>query len=206
MGLVRAETARDGSSGPADDRHLTDLLSDLAAPAPGARRAAARDLADHPEAALALCERLEVETAPSVRAMIFTALIKLQTPVVASRIARFLRSDDAQLRNAAIEALQEMPDAIAPHLQELLTDDDSDIRIFAVTILGALRLTCAPDWLVEVIRRESHINVCSAAVDALAEIGGPEAIEDLEALLDRFPGDSFMKFAIETTIRRIRGQ
>jgi hypothetical protein len=90
-------------------------------------------------------------------------------------------------------------------LQELLADDDSDVRIFAVNILAALRHTNAPAWLAEVVRSDPHVNVCAAAVDGLAEVGGPEALADLEDLRDRFSGNAFMEFAIDAAMRRIRG-
>lgn len=203
MGLVKGKVAATAVIEIAD---LAGLLADLAAQDSGTRRAAARELAHHPDAAGALCDRLEVETSPSVRAVLFTSLIKLQSVDVAGRLAVHLRSDDAQLRNGAIEALQEMPSAIAPHLRRLLADDDSDVRIFAVNILGALRHADAPDWLAQVVRAETHVNVCAAAVDALAEVGGLGAIDALEELRARFPAEAFMNFAIDTAIRRIRGQ
>ncbi|PKU26681.1 PBS lyase [Telmatospirillum siberiense] len=181
------------------------MLADLSAAEPSVRRAAARDLAPHPEAAMALCDRLEVEASPSVRAVLLTSLIHLQSPTVAMRLASLLRSDDVPLRNAAIEALQEMPDAVAPHLRDLLADEDSDVRIFAVNILGALRHGQAPQWLTDVVRSDPHINVCAAAVDGLAEIGGPETLIDLEALRRRYEGNPFMEFAIDAAMRRIRG-
>lgn len=185
---------------------LATLLADLTGAEPSVRRAAARGLAAYPEAAMAACDRLEVEASPSVQAVLFTTLIHLQSPEVAGRLAALLRSDDAPLRNAAIEALQEMPDAVAPHFQNLLSDGDSDVRIFAVNILGALRHAQAAEWLAGVVRTDQHVNVCAAAVDALAEIGGPEAVEDLEALRRRFQGNAFMEFAIDAALRRIRGQ
>jgi len=155
---------------------------------------------------MAACDRLVMEASPSVRAVLFTTLIHLQSPAVAVRLAALLRSDDAPLRNAAIEALQEMPDAFAAHLQELLADDDSDVRIFAVNILGALRHTQAPVWLAGVVRSDPHVNVCAAAVDGLAEVGGLEALADLEDLRRRFDGNAFMEFAIDAAMRRIRGE
>lgn len=202
MGLVRGKAA-------APDAAISDLatlLAQLSAEESGTRRAAARELAHHPDAAMALCDRLAAETSPSVRAVLFTSLIKLQSPEVAARLAEHLRSEDAPLRNAAIEALGEMPAAIAPHLRRLLADADSDVRIFAVNILGTLRHADAPEWLAEVVRAEPHVNVCAAAVDALAEVGGLDAVEALDALRARFPAEPFMTFAIDTAIRRIRGQ
>lgn len=205
MGLVKAggqtslplaEPARD----------LQTLLGDLSAEEPSLRRAAARDLASYPEMAMGLCDRLAVEASPSVRAVLLTSLIHLQSPAVAARLAAYLRSADASLRNAVIEALQEMPDAAADHLQELLSDDDSDVRIFAVNIVAALRHASAPAWLAAVVRSDPHVNVCAAAVDGLAEVGGPEALSDLDMLRHRFPGDAFMEFAINAAMRRIRGE
>ncbi|HYI69225.1 MAG TPA: HEAT repeat domain-containing protein [Skermanella sp.] len=196
--------ANDGM--PAAQGCLADMLKQLSAPESGARRAAVRDLAAYPEAAMALCDRLEVEGSLSVRSVIMNSLIHAGTTEVASRLVSHLRSDDAQLRNAAIEALQEMPDAVAPHMRDLLADDDSDIRIFAVNILAALRHKRAPEWLAEVIRSDSHVNVCAAAVDGLIEVGGADVIPDLEALERRFADVSFMRFAIEAAIRRIRGE
>jgi HEAT repeat protein len=185
---------------------LVALLADLAADAPATRRAAVRALATHPEAVMDLCDRLDTEPSPSVRAVLFTTLIQLQSPIVAARLADLLRSADASLRNAAIEALQEMPDAVAPHLEHLLTDDDSDVRIFTVNILAALRHAQASEWLADVVRSDPHVNVCAAAIDGLTEVGGPEALPALEAARLRFAGDAFMEFAINAAMRRIGGQ
>jgi HEAT repeat protein len=208
MGLVKGKAipaAASAQDGAAPGRDLAALLADLGAAESGVRRAAARELANHAGAAMALCDRLDVETSPSVRAVLFTSLIRLQSPAVAARLAAHLRSDDAPLRNGAIEALQEMPEAVTPHLRTLLADPDSDVRIFAVNILGALRHAAAPEMLAEVVRTEPHVNVCAAAVDALAEVGGLETIAALEDLRGRFAGEAFMAFAIDTAIRRIKG-
>jgi len=194
--------------GAEDDRRTADLstlIASLAGPEPAERRGAARALSCHPEAAMALCDRLEIETSPSVRAVLLTGLIRLESPEVVARLLVHLRSEDAALRNATIEALQEMHGTLTSHLRTLLDDPDSDVRIFAVNILGALRDPEAPGLLSAVLRGEPHVNVCAAAVDALAEIGSPEAIDGLEEVGRRFAGEPFMTFAVETAIRRIRG-
>ncbi len=206
MALVKPNVQQALPEPQAPPRDLAALLADLAADQPAVRRVAVRGLAEHPEAVIDLCDRLEVETSPSVRAVLFTTLIQLQSPGVAARLADLLRSDDVPLRNAAIEALQEMPDAIAPHLEQLLADDDSDVRIFTVNILATLRHARASEWLLGVMRADPHINVCAAALDGLAEVGGPDALPDLEDLRHRFAGNGFMEFAIDAATRRIRGQ
>ncbi|MDR3514211.1 MAG: HEAT repeat domain-containing protein [Azospirillaceae bacterium] len=202
MGLVKGPPPA-AEAVPLAARDIDALLIDLVAPDSGVRRHAARDLGAHPDAAMALCDRLQAETSSSVRAVLLTSLIRRQSPAVAARLTTFLRSDDTPLRNAAIEALQEMPDAVAPYLQALLVDPDSDIRIFAVNIVATLRHRRAPEWLTVVIRSDAHVNVCAAAVDGLSEVGGPDALADLHALRHRFADNDFMEFAIDTAIRRI---
>jgi HEAT repeat protein len=185
---------------------LASLLKDLQAPQTGVRRAAARDLASHPEAVPALCARLGVEPALSVRCVILTTLIPLQSHVAVEGLLPYLRSEDAGLRNAVIDALQEMPEAVAPFMEDLLDDVDSDVRILAVQVLSALPHASAPHWLVHVIAADPHVNVCAAAVDCLAEVGDMAAIPALAALPARFSEEPFIAFAVATAIRRIGGR
>jgi HEAT repeat protein len=209
MPLVKASQPGPGIATNVADRGYEVLVAELWDADSRVRRTAARDLATlpagAPSPAMALCDRLDVETSPSVRSVIMTRLILFGTPEVAERLTDHLRSDDAQLRNAAIEALQEMPQAVAPLLDRLLADDDSDVRIFAVNILAALRLDQAPERLAVVVRTDPHVNVCVAALDGLVEVGGIEMISDIENLGARFAENAFMRFAVDTAIRRIRG-
>ena len=117
-----------------------------------------------------------------------------------------LGSEDANLRNGAIEALQQMPDEVAPHVEAMLADPDSDVRIFAVDVLSALPHPMVPEWLRRVVTLDPHVNVCAAALDALAEAGQPEVIPALEELADRFSDVAFIQFAVDAAIRRIRGR
>jgi HEAT repeat protein len=184
---------------------LAGLKAALAAPEAGERRRAARELGAFPEAGPLLCAHLARESAASVRAVILTTLIRLKSPAVVEGLLPLLRSEDSALRNAAIEALQEMPMEVEPHVADLLADPDSDVRILAVNMLSLLPHPKAPDWLAEVVAREAHINVCAAAVDGLAEIGNERAIAPLQALAARFPEVPFIRFAAAAAIRRIGG-
>lgn len=227
MALVRRKRPDGETDAITANRGLDVLANELWHAEPGVRRAAVRDLAALPvtapeaaaeiagggdasrgnprKVAIMLCDRLDVETSPSVRSAIMTSLIAIGTPEVAARLTDHLHSEDTQLRNAAIEALQEMPDAVVPLMERLLADEDSDVRIFAVNILSVLQHQQAAVWLVGVIRTDPHINVCTAALDGLVEVGATGMISDIEHLATRFPENPFMRFAADTAIRRIRG-
>ncbi len=186
-------------------RDLQGLLAQLDALDPSERRWAARDLAGHPDAVPELCGRLAVEDDETVREAVFTALITIANDAAVRGLIPLLRSEDARLRNGAIEALQQMNELIAPYIEDLLEDEDSDVRIFAVNVVESLRHPLSQDWLHAVIKRETHVNVLATAIDILAEIGAPDMIPDLEAAAERHPDEPFLRFAVKTAIRRIRG-
>jgi HEAT repeat protein len=186
-------------------RNLPGMLSQLQADQAEQRRWAARDLAAEPEAAAALGERLAVEPDASVREALFTSLATIASPAAAQAVLPLLRSEDASLRNGAIEALAQMPRAAAPLIGALLCDADPDVRIFTVNLLGDLRHEQVSAWLSQVLAVEQQPNVVAAALDVLAEVGGEEHAEPLARIGQRFPDDPFIPFAAELALQRIRG-
>ena len=177
-----------------------DWLVMLTSPDVSARRFAARALSTVPDVVPMLCARLVSEQNLSVRSIILTGLILNKSRAVVEGLLPLLASEDANLRNSAIEALQDMPDEVAPYIDALLHDANSDVRIFTVNVLAALPHPMVPEWLRQVVRGDSHVNVCAAAVDALAEAGGPEAIPALKALPGRFAKVAFIRFAVDAAI------
>jgi len=169
------------------------------------RRWAARDLTDYPGIENTLLEAIKTETEHVVRESIFASLQQIGGESVVSGLIDILRSEDAELRNAAIEVLQTMPKGVALHIVELLNDRDSDVRIFAIDILQVLAHPQTPEWLLSVLKDETHINVIATAVDRLAEVGTIDMIKDLEAIKQRFPDEAYLAFAVDTAIRRIKG-
>ena len=204
MGLVKRtvqepEPTEDRRSA---ERDVAGLIGQLDAPEADVRRWAAIDLAAEPAAADALADRLEVERSKAVRDALVTALVQIGTPAVARRLAVHLGAEDAGLRNAAVEALAEMP-ATAEVVPELLADPVHDVRVLTVMVLAALRDPRVPGWLLEVATSDPHPNVCGAAVDALAEAGDAEMRPALEAVPARFPEDPFLPFAVRATVERL---
>jgi len=186
------------------DRDCAGLQARLDDPSSEARRWAARDLVNCPDSSGALVNRLRMEMDPSVREVIFTTLTHLGDSTAVAGLVEFMRSEDVSLRNEAIEAMKQLPDAVAPIMRDLLTDESSDMRIFAVNILESLRHPDVELWLREVIERDPHINVCATAVDLLGEVGSHDALRSLEQLKARFAGQAYIKFAADLAIKRIQ--
>ena len=188
---------------PAMPENAAAVLAALQAPTIEVRRQAARAASQYPECGAPLCALLETEADAGVRAHMLTALTKMQTAAIAKALSVYLRSEDVSLRNDVIVALQQMPEALAPYMHDLLHDSDRDVRIFALTILAHQPSAAARDWLLEVIAHEPDITICATALEALAELSTPDIIPALHTLASRFDSD-FMRFAVNAAIQRIQ--
>jgi HEAT repeat protein len=185
------------------DRDRAGLSEQLEYDDPMVRRWAARDLTDHPGASAALVSRLQREEDLSVREVILTALTVLGDEAAIKGLVGCLRSEDAALRNEAIEAMKQLPDRVAPIMSGLLGDEDPDVRIFAVNILESLRHPDVEAWLIAVIERDPHLNVCATAVDLLGEVGSAAARQPLLRLKARYAEEPYIQFATDVALGRI---
>lgn len=184
-------------------RDLEGLLAQLHDADAARRRWAARDLAGFPQAVPELGARLHGETDPSVREALFTTLAGHAGEPAVDVLLPLLRSEDAGLRNGAIEALAGMPQAVAPRMQALLHDADPDVRIFTVNLLADLPHADVTRWLASVLHDDAQVNVVAAAIEVLAETGTPAELPVLQAARERFAGDPFIGFAADMAIERI---
>jgi HEAT repeat protein len=126
---------RSNSDKPGVDRAAGDPRAALLTASPEERWAAARKIAQTRAGVTLLAEALGLEKDPRVREAIFTGLASIATPESALAILPHLRSDDANLRTGALDALRMMPDATRPILKTLLGDPDSDVRLLACDLL-----------------------------------------------------------------------
>jgi HEAT repeat protein len=206
MGLVKKNAARTAEKAEAvEQRSCEELAAALEDSDATVRRHAAQQITTCPDAAAALIGRLKREENTAVREVILNALLHLHDPSIGSSLAECLRSEDAALRNDVIEAFKQMGDEVSPILRSLLNDPDPDVRIFVVNILNSEHYPDVEQWLIEVIERDAHVNVCSTAVDLLCEVGTEAAIEPLLHLNARFAHEAYIQFAASLALKRIRG-
>jgi HEAT repeat protein len=154
----------------------------------------------------ALSQALAGEADTRVREAMFTRLAKAATPEAVSAVLPHLRSGDAGVRTGALDALRAMPQAVEPHLEGLLADADPDVRLLACEIVREMSGPKATSLLCALLEREIQTNVCAAAVDVLAEIGGADALPVLARLSERFSDERFLVFAIKMASQRIGDQ
>lgn len=178
-------------------------LADLDSPDIDMRWRAVRAIAPEPKVVAPLTAALKRETIPRVREAIITLLIRIGDQGSAQALIPYLRAQDAEVRTAAIDALQAMPDATAPLMASLLGDADSDVRILATALVRNMPIDTVTSLLVGLLDRETNPNVCGAAVEVLTELGTPDALPALQACAARFAGTPFLPFAISHAIARI---
>jgi HEAT repeat protein len=201
MALVR----RPQTGGPESPPDPAVLLAALADADADRRRLAAVGLGGVAEAIPALLARLSVEDDPVARDAVLTTLAGYDRVDVAAELATHLRSEDAALRTAVVEALTAMPEGLVPLLPKLVVDPDHDVRILTAMILADLPSPAAVPWLVEMISADRHPNVVAAALDALLPVAGAEHVALLEHARDRFADDPFLRFTIDAALPALGG-
>ncbi|AMN40457.1 HEAT repeat domain-containing protein [Rhodoplanes sp. Z2-YC6860] len=178
-------------------------IAALSSPDAEMRWGAARALGGVAAAVPVLAAALDGEQNPRVREAIMTALMRIGDEASVRTLLPYLRSQDARQRSAAIETLQALPGAVEPFVAALLGDADTDVRLLATELARNMPPKHATLVLCDLLKKESHPNVCAAAVEVLAEVGTRDALPTLKACAERFANVPFLPFAIEATIARI---
>lgn len=132
----------------------------------------------------------ELERGRVASTLVLRALGATQDPAALVPVLRALSSRDAAVRLAAMESLRPLvaTDARAGDvLLEHLDDEDIEIRVLAVDYLGILRIGAAATKLTELTKAGNPTRLRRASVDALGEIGRPEAAPALLAVLKDGP-------------------
>ncbi|HEX3950578.1 MAG TPA: HEAT repeat domain-containing protein [Steroidobacteraceae bacterium] len=199
MPLIRKPTARPALKATEAD----GILKALADPDPDRRWAAARGAAALVGGGAALAAALPTEEDPRVREAMFTGLARIGTAETAAAAISLLRSDDANLRTGALDTLRLMVSQMHDLLPRLLKDQDVDVRILSCELARSLPSPEATSLMCGVLDDETEANVCAAAVDVLAEVGGAEALPSLRACVRKFRDTPFLAFAIKAVVDRL---
>jgi HEAT repeat protein len=134
----------------------------------------------------------ELERGRVALPVVLRALGATKDPAALVPVLRALASKDAAIRVAAMEALRPLvgSDARAGDvLIEHLTDEDLEIRVLAAEYLGLLKVGAAIPKLTSLAGAGNPTRLRRAAIDALGEIGKPEATKALIAVLKDGPGE-----------------
>jgi HEAT repeat protein len=203
MPLIRRNPETSATNGAAPDG---DAIATLASADPAARRDAARALAATLDGAVTLGAALGQERDPAVREAILTGLVRAGSREAVEAVLPHLRSDDAALRTAALDALRAMPRAVESRMPALLSDPDPDVRLLACEIAREFAPEDATALLCDLLDRDAEPNVCASAAEVLAEVGSPEALPALARCAERFAAEPFLVFALRAAADRIRTQ
>jgi HEAT repeat protein len=199
MPLIRKPSEEKNTAIPAARDPLSGLTSDSA----DARWVAVRSCEARSESVPLLAETLARESDERVREAIFTALSRIAAPPALLVLLSYVRSDDANLRAGAMDALRALPQQTAPHVAELLADGDADVRLLACDLTRGMPPADALRHLCALLESDPHAGVCAAAVEVIAEIGDAGAVASLERCAARFPDDPFLVFAIKAASSRL---
>lgn len=128
------------------------------------------------------------------------ALRQIGGDVVVQAVVPLLRSDDAPIRNIAMDILRDVGAHDLQTLIELLHDNDPDIRIFMADILGTSDNRSAIGPLCEALLRDPEVNVRYQAAVSLGELGFPEAADCLnKAMKD----EEWVQFSVIEALAKI---
>ncbi len=111
-----------------------------------------------------------------------------------------LDSDDAPVRNLAMDILRAVGNQDFTTLVELLHNDDPDLRIFASDILGSTDNVMAVAPLCDSLLKDPEVNVRYQAAVSLGNLAMPEAAKCLDKSLD---DDEWVLFAVIEALSKI---
>jgi cellulose synthase operon protein C len=166
------------------------LVSHLQGRIPGDPTTAVEILTDVADPRATATLSAELERGRVAMPKVLRALGATGDPQALVPVLRALGSKDAVIRLAAMESLRPLIGADARAgdiLIEHLADEDLEIRVLAAEYLGILRVAAAGGKLAALAGPGNPTRLRRAAIDALGEIGRPEATKALIAILREGP-------------------
>jgi len=184
---------------------LNQLIQDLSSSNEATRRFAVEDLGDLrnvlaiPHLAGMLSNASAGIREPVVDAL--SSIGKAEGELVVLAMLPALRSEDTPQRNAACEVLRNVGEPSVTHLGKLLSDDDKDVRKFAVDVLALIASVSAGETLTKALD-DVNVNVAAAAAEALGQIKCGTAVEALTASLQ---ANGWVRCSVARSLGQIGG-
>jgi len=119
------------------------------------------------------------------------------------QLAPLLRTEDAQVRNLAMDILRQIGNQNIGSIFNLLRDDDVDVRIFAADILGSTANILAVPHLCRTLLHDPEVNVrCQAAVS----LGDLSFVEAANCLNQAMGDEEWVQFSVIEALLKIRSE
>ena len=170
---------------------------------PRMREEAAGELCDYPtpESLEHLKKMLSDDSSQVVYAAT-RSIVSIGSREAVEEIIPLLNSEDARLRNLAIEIISRIGIVAIPQVAGLLNDRDRDIRKFAVDTLKMMETEEAEEPLIRALF-DGDVNVAIEAAEALSRVGTQRAVPYLIQCLQREP---WLKGAVLKSLGEIGGE
>lgn len=151
------------------------------------------------EAVPLLCERIKSENIGVQEAAEY-ALRKIRGPEAIRHLLPLLKSDDAPVRNVAMDILREIGVDGISVMQNDLRGEDPDLRIFIADILGYCRGYQSALLLADALLKDPEVNVRYQAAVSLGNLAFPESVGCLcQAMTD----EEWVQFAVVEALAKI---
>ncbi len=130
------------------------------------------------------------------REVLIDTLSATEDPQVIALLVEYLRDSDVRLRNDAIAILGQIGESALPGVTPLIYDRDSDVRKFAINILGDIGSGNSVEHLIPLLK-DGDINVCTAALESLSKINDPRKVQPVIKKIQQEKDPWVKIFAIE---------
>ncbi len=163
------------------------LLDQATAADAASREAAAWELGRYPTSQT--IEQLATMLGDDNRNVVYSAtrsLIGIGSEAVVRAMLLQLRTENAALRNLAVEILAGIGESAIPQVSELTSDPDHDIRKFTIDIFAMIGSPKAEETLIRALF-DDNTNVAVTAAEALGRAGTRQSIPHLVNCLSREP-------------------
>lgn len=180
---------------------VAGILDALAAGNDEAARSAAFAAADLElkEAVPLLSERIKSSNIGVQEAAEF-ALRKIRGPETVASMLPLLDSDDAPVRNVAMDILREIGVDGLDIMQPAIRGKDPDVRIFISDILGYCRSHQSALLLADALLKDPEVNVRYQAAVSLGNLAFPESVA---ALCQAMNDEEWVQFAVVEALAKI---